>query len=710
MLLLCRGIGRRAMVKSAIVGLSYGAFTWVCITIWFSSQSKHDEDISEMSGNLIYYFWTLSQLVIYMAVWLMPNSGMFTRRPAAIYWGRFLGLMRFGFTLCVIFNGFRIDFSYCMYHFLNGIVFCGFRMWVTYRTFFLDTLWWHGIAVEVPLWWGAKIPINLEDITSLTEGKPLEGVELSGDSALAMSSALDGFGRARGESLTRELDSNKQVNIEEPLPEGEETKGETKKKSRFSIKKAIKRRSQRFSLTGKKTQSKSPVPLLDFSHLEINTNRLLGVGSTARVYEGNWCNKKCAIKVLFTVEIVPEEIKRICLEAALLHSLQNSSNNVTRLFGIAMLPPSICVVLELCNEGSLNDVLYVKNAADYARKSSSVNGPVSNDRKWNMMMERGSLTRNSLDRALVIQSEHKYKLPWEERLDLILGACEGLAAFAKVLPGYSHNDIKSANYLVHDVLNDTDSRRVAASTKKSFVVKLADLEFASVGVTPEHLHRPGCVANWAAPEVLSNKHPVSPASDVFSLSMTLYEVVVREIPFSAGNAAKNYMDGNRPLFPDYNLLNNPADISSTSPPISPPSSILPPPNKSSKLPNPASFRKQAGTGVGAAKNISNPQVEVMSLQEITSRRLIEAIIVRGWSQEPADRPDILTMTEEVREIVKDYKATMEKVDKNRRATFKGNLVKNDVRSSFHVSDKDKHETDHIAIEMGPTKLLGTSDF
>lgn len=131
MLLLCRGIGRRAMIKAVLAGCSYGAFTWVCITIWFSSKSNQDENISTMAGNIVYYIWTLSQLVIYLAVWLMPNSGMFTRRPAAIYWGRFLGLMRFGFTLCIFFDLFSLDFSYCLYHFLNGIVFCGFRGMLT---------------------------------------------------------------------------------------------------------------------------------------------------------------------------------------------------------------------------------------------------------------------------------------------------------------------------------------------------------------------------------------------------------------------------------------------------------------------------------------------------------------------------------------------------------------------------------------------------
>jgi len=114
------------------------------------------------------------------------------------------------------------------------------------------------------------------------------------------------------------------------------------------------------------------VPLLDFARLKIFTGQLLGMGSTARVYAGEFCGKPCAVKVLFTVEIVPEEIRRTCLEASLLHSLCHTSQHVVRLLGVAVLPPSLCVVLELCSEGSLSDIIHDLAPADAPARSSSL--------------------------------------------------------------------------------------------------------------------------------------------------------------------------------------------------------------------------------------------------------------------------------------------------------------------------------------------------
>ena len=138
-----------------------------------------------------------------------------------------------------------------------------------------------------------------------------------------------------------------------------------------------------------------------------------------------------------------------------------------------------------------------------------------------------------------------HPLPWEECLELMLGAAEGLAALVRSKPGFSHNDVKSANFLVHDP-STTDSTRAetnwpaqgatdsegSPSSRCALVVKLADLEFASCGVTPQHLLAASAAVNWTAPEVLSQAAPVSPASDVYSLAMTMYEIVARQVRFN----------------------------------------------------------------------------------------------------------------------------------------------------------------------------------
>lgn len=83
------------------------------------------------------------------------------------------------------------------------------------------------------------------------------------------------------------------------------------------------------------------------------------------------------------------------------------------------------------------------------------------------------------------------------------------------------------------------------------MVKIADVEFASMGVTPEHLLHSE-TPNWTAPEVLAGSAPVSPASDVYSLASVCFEVYNRQIPWdkctSGAAISKLVRDGKRPDF------------------------------------------------------------------------------------------------------------------------------------------------------------------
>jgi serine/threonine protein kinase len=109
----------------------------------------------------------------------------------------------------------------------------------------------------------------------------------------------------------------------------------------------------------------------------------------------------------------------------------------------------------------------------------------------------------------------------------MIGCSKGVADFAVAMPGYSHNDIKSPNFLVH---------KPDYNYTFQYIVKLCDVEFASNGETPAHLSR-GDTPMWTAPEVLSNMSPVSPASDVYSLATVLCEILTRRPPFDQDTAA-----------------------------------------------------------------------------------------------------------------------------------------------------------------------------
>jgi len=206
-----------------------------------------------------------------------------------------------------------------MLDFIIGCYAIGF----TYYIFTIEAKCWHGIEVDNEFFQTVcqKVccAISSAETDSSAISTVLRGIELSGSAGLAMS------------------------HVREYLDDGSSS------------------------------NKNNSVKMLDFSSIRINQQKLLGAGSTARVYLGEWNGRKCAIKLLYTVEITADEvcfisflsidctqvlpisifffrgqIKRTCAEAALLHALQHTSENVVGLFGVALLPPSLCVVLEFC--------------------------------------------------------------------------------------------------------------------------------------------------------------------------------------------------------------------------------------------------------------------------------------------------------------------------------------------------------------------------
>lgn len=112
------------------------------------------------------------------------------------------------------------------------------------------------------------------------------------------------------------------------------------------------------------SKSMQQVELIPHNRLELNVHmsklQLLGSGGTAKVYKGVYTNKAkkqipCAVKVSFFVEFNTEVIREVIQEAALCGSIKNS--RIVEFYGISVMPPSIALVFELCEHGSLEKFL-----------------------------------------------------------------------------------------------------------------------------------------------------------------------------------------------------------------------------------------------------------------------------------------------------------------------------------------------------------------
>ena len=100
--------------------------------------------------------------------------------------------------------------------------------------------------------------------------------------------------------------------------------------------------------------SSKSAKLINFAHIQTDW-RLIGQGSFSKVYAGSYKHVPCALKLVFTTDLTAEDVNKATVEATLLSSIR--SRNIINIYGICVNPPSVMIALELCELGSLFDVL-----------------------------------------------------------------------------------------------------------------------------------------------------------------------------------------------------------------------------------------------------------------------------------------------------------------------------------------------------------------
>ena len=190
-------------------------------------------------------------------------------------------------------------------------------------------------------------------------------------------------------------------------------------------------------------------------------------------------------------------LERTQQEAALLASLQHV--NVAKFIGACIFPP--CFLTEYCSRGSLLDVI------------------------------RGAKGNRSAAQELT----------WPRRLMLLVGAAQGLNYLHRRSQPVVHRDFKSRNVVIDagwtaKVTDFTLSRIVASTSRRAIVAS-----------NPR----------WAAPEVLQGEG-ATPASDVFSFGIVMWELLTWQLPWQSLNTPQsilqNVVTGRRPSIPSAPLL------------------------------------------------------------------------------------------------------------------------------------------------------------
>ena len=153
-------------------------------------------------------------------------------------------------------------------------------------------------------------------------------------------------------------------------------------------------------------RTQGSVKMLNFACIKLNNAAPLGAGSFSKVFKGMYKREEVAIKLIYTLDLTVDVIQRISAEASILSSIRHT--NVVKILGVSVLPPSVCIILELCQYGSLSDVL----------------------RGYGFDWQPGANKGAPL------------AISYADRMYLALGCARGLAAVHAFRPDLCHRDVK----------------------------------------------------------------------------------------------------------------------------------------------------------------------------------------------------------------------------------------------------------------------------
>jgi serine/threonine protein kinase len=447
---------------------------------------------SDISCRWVPLAYQVALLLVYMRVWLAPAHEVWIfprvfRREAAIDYVRFWSVFRMLTLVSAVFltQPFSVplvDIGFCMDFAVEAFIFTVGKAWYIYTALRDDSAYWQ---CEPPRASSSRALLPAVLQRSRSGGSRVSGVTKA-EAGYSLSSPL--VGRVDIESADAEVINDGLYKV------------------------------------GQFDQSIVISP----GFLQINKKDVLGYGGTARVYRAKLRGDDVAAKVMFCPSIEPVMVRNFFKEAMTLKKLAHP--NIVALRGVCCLPPTVCIVMELCAGGSLTGWLSERRP------------------KWFPDQSPGSPDDES-DRQILPVFDRRALSICRIMQDAVAGVIriheEGLV----------HLDIKSMNFLV--AKREVDRGRVrtraeetlaekldldehTAQSDAAVTVKLADLE--NTAITADFGHEFGSrtdrfhtshseievpdTLDWTAPELLrEGGSAATMKSDVYALAMTLWEVV-----------------------------------------------------------------------------------------------------------------------------------------------------------------------------------------
>lgn len=224
----------------------------------------------------------------------------------------------------------------------------------------------------------------------------------------------------------------------------------------------------------------------------IAVHEWIGDGTTATVFRGDWGGHPVAVKRINCRSDLLRGKGRVNLERELKILQSVAHDNLTVFYGVTVSGSMINIIAELCSGGTVFDLLYED------------------------------------DESLVHNDDESLVLSWRQKLKMSIDVASAMRYLHAAEPPILHRDLKSLNLLLKEPV--TSSRDVplvkVADFGSSRMVELTcpDLE-ADVHMTAD-VGTP----QWRAPEVFESD-TYDEKADVYSYSMSLYEIIFERIPF-----------------------------------------------------------------------------------------------------------------------------------------------------------------------------------
>jgi hypothetical protein len=483
-------------------------------------------------------------LIYYGSLAFFPQSLLY-RRPSLLMYAQYWFILRiFGLILHL---GFLVpsleDYCSCGYYFYRIVLFCLFQPILSYQVLFLDSQWWQGLS-------------------STTNNTNTSGHHLH-------------------HHQHHQQQQQQQQEIWETTDH--QILGE------FSLTSA-----QTLAEVMDQLNSIKNISFLNYTSITFSQstsrNSFLGDGSFSKVVKGFYQQQSVAIKTILTDDLTTEIIYKIASETKILYLLKDSSPHVVSIYGLLLMPPSICIVLELCQYGSLHNVLRGYDDITTTRtrtRRRSTSRSLPQEDSFLMRTQTATTTSSS---SSFCSSHLPFILSVPDMLHLALGAARGVHAIHSFSPFLCHRDIKSFNFLVDSNLtvkiadlelgDDQQQQQQGGNGKRrSSLCKIFDCynssgrsgssppppsqgdsssleegllalnvtqESVSLNSQDHHLDAPpppppppppsvlNMQATWLAPEVLTTGI-FTQSSDIYSLALVLWEIRTKRYPYSHCN-------------------------------------------------------------------------------------------------------------------------------------------------------------------------------